>query len=156
MVSLWPSLARIEQTCDWPPQWDAWSVSGQYLYFRYRSGIGTVTAYPSPDWEAWDPATEPWIQWDDDSGDTDIDLADFLDAAGLRLAPILTWRTRMERLLRRLTRRCEVHDRPSYPRIRDLERALGTPVSDAPDDLVTALSDPHLIDCQHAWCPHRQ
>lgn len=62
----------------------------------------------------------------------------------------------MERLLRRLTRRCDVHDKPSYPRIRDLEHALGHPPSDAAPDLVAALSNPDLIDCGHRWCPHHR
>lgn len=158
MVSLWPSLAHVRQTTEWPAQWDAWTITGQYLYLRYRSGIGSVTPYPSPDWETWDPTVQPLIEWDDDSGESEICLADFLEAAGLRLvlAPPTTWRARMHSLLRRLTRRCDVHDKPSYPRIRDLEQALGMPPSAAPRDLVDALSDPTLVDCGHSWCQPRR
>ena len=59
-------------------------------------------------------------------------------------------------LLRRITRRCETHDRPSYPRIRDLESSLGLPPSAQPTSLVDALIDPRIIDCGHAWCRSRQ
>ena len=36
-------LGRVVQTC-WacPSQWDAWTIDGQYLYLRYRWGVGTV------------------------------------------------------------------------------------------------------------------
>ena len=61
----------------------------------------------------------------------------------------------MTALLRRIARRCETHDRPSYPRIRDLETSLGLPPSAPPASLVDALSDPRIIDCGHAWCRHR-
>lgn len=36
-------LARVQQTCfACPSQWDAWTSGGQYLYLRYRWGVGTV------------------------------------------------------------------------------------------------------------------
>ena len=44
----------------------------------------------------------------------------------------------MLRLLRRIARRCETHDRPSYPRIRDLETSLGLPLSAPPASLADA------------------
>ena len=36
-------LSRVVQTC-WgcPSQWDAWTREGEYLYLRYRWGVGTV------------------------------------------------------------------------------------------------------------------
>ena len=38
-----PAIGRVVQTCfACPSQWDAWTVSGQYLYLRYRWGVGTV------------------------------------------------------------------------------------------------------------------
>lgn len=37
------TIARAVQTCfACPAQWDAWTVGGQYLYLRYRWGVGTV------------------------------------------------------------------------------------------------------------------
>lgn len=81
-------IARAIQTTDClPVQWDAWTGTGQYLYLRYRSGVGSITAYPSPDWTAWDPDTAPLVQWDDDSGDNEISLDDFLIASGAELTP---------------------------------------------------------------------
>lgn len=42
-------LVRVVQTC-WacPSQWDAWDADGQTYYMRYRSGVGTVEAVPTP------------------------------------------------------------------------------------------------------------
>ncbi|WP_190157330.1 hypothetical protein [Streptomyces litmocidini] len=62
----------------------------------------------------------------------------------------------MGSLLRRLARRCEAHDRPSQPRIRDLEQQLGIDPSATPDDPVAAYTDPALIECGHRWCQRRR
>lgn len=36
-------IGRIIQTCSaCPSQWDAWTPEGDYLYLRYRWGVGTV------------------------------------------------------------------------------------------------------------------
>lgn len=62
----------------------------------------------------------------------------------------------LESLLRRIARRCETHDRPSYARTRRLEDALGMEPSAPPASVVDAFADPQLIDCGHTWCPHRR
>ncbi|GAA4676808.1 hypothetical protein GCM10023347_33920 [Streptomyces chumphonensis] len=62
----------------------------------------------------------------------------------------------MLQLLRRIARRCETHDRPSYPRIRGLETSLGLEPSPPPASLTDALSNPEIIDCGHAWCRSRR
>jgi hypothetical protein len=82
-------LVRVVETCSaCPSQWDAWTATGQYLYLRYRSGIGTVEAQPSPDPDTWDLDKEPIVEWNTGGRlDGCIDLSDFLDAAGLALAP---------------------------------------------------------------------
>ncbi|WP_235455282.1 hypothetical protein [Streptomyces olivochromogenes] len=82
-------LARVVQTCgECPSQWDAWTTSGQYLYLRYRHGEGSVEQHPSEDCDTWDgEESSLWTQWDDGTDGGHIELADFLAAAGLRLAP---------------------------------------------------------------------
>lgn len=36
-------VSRVVQTCfACPAQWDAWTPEGEYLYLRYRWGVGTV------------------------------------------------------------------------------------------------------------------
>ncbi|SHI67343.1 hypothetical protein [Streptomyces sp. 3214.6] len=82
-------LARVVRTClAVPSQWNAWTVDGQYLYLRYRSGIGTVDAYDTED-------SEQWTQFPDgrvaifDTGETyggDMALTEFCERAGLQLA----------------------------------------------------------------------
>ncbi|MFF1685941.1 hypothetical protein [Streptomyces sp. NPDC058254] len=62
----------------------------------------------------------------------------------------------MRNLLRRIARRCDTHDRPSYPRIRDLEQSLGITPSAQPSSFADAYSDPALIDCGNAWCNSRR
>jgi len=59
-------------------------------------------------------------------------------------------------LFRRLTGRCETHDRPSQPRIRDLEQQLDIEPSATPDSFTEAYSNPALIDCGHRWCQQRR
>lgn len=81
-------VARAVQTCGGrPSQWDAWTDQGQYLYLRFRHGVGSVTPYPSEDYEAWDPDVRPAIEWDDETAEGDISLEDFLAKAGMDLAP---------------------------------------------------------------------
>ncbi|MEU6762557.1 hypothetical protein ABZ916_08525 [Streptomyces sp. NPDC046853] len=80
-------LARTIRTCHaMPSQWDAWTTEGQYLYLRYRHGVGSVETYPDPDPATWDEGALI-TEWDDATGRGKITLADFLAAAGLRLAP---------------------------------------------------------------------
>ncbi|MEE1782506.1 hypothetical protein PUR71_06160 [Streptomyces sp. SP17BM10] len=82
------TLARVVQTCSASPsQWDAWTTTGRYLYLRYRHGNGSVELQPSEDVDTWDgEGYELRAEWDDGTGGGSIDLADFLSAAGLRLA----------------------------------------------------------------------
>lgn len=74
-------LTRVVQTCfACPSQWDAWTAEGQYLYLRYRSGIGTVQ-------EQLD--TDTWrtiVRFGEPSMDGVISLEDFLARSGLELA----------------------------------------------------------------------
>lgn len=40
-------LTHTVRTCrSMPAQWDAWTTDGQYLYLRYRHGVGSVETYP--------------------------------------------------------------------------------------------------------------
>jgi hypothetical protein len=67
-----------------PYQWDAFPVSGGYLYLRYRHGRGRVEWAPSQaDW--W--KTHGGIELDawSDSDDRDLDLEEF--CASTRLIP---------------------------------------------------------------------
>ncbi|WP_329301842.1 hypothetical protein OG410_29305 [Streptomyces sp. NBC_00659] len=87
-------LTRVVQTCSaYPSQWDAWTADGQYLYLRYRHGVGCVEWHPGPEDDADTP--DSWneglsgllIEWDDGTESGVIGLEDFLVAAGLVLAP---------------------------------------------------------------------
>ncbi|MGW1498946.1 hypothetical protein ACWCQW_10300 [Streptomyces mirabilis] len=82
-------LARAIRTCTAvPSQWDAWTVDGQYLYLRYRSGIGTVDAYDSPESDEWPQPPDGRVAIFD-TGDRyggDMTLADFCERTGLQLA----------------------------------------------------------------------
>ena len=78
-------IARAVETCGGcPAQWDAWTADGQYLYLRYRHGVGTVDAEPSPDVDTW---TEDHrvAQFDTGDGLGGIELAEFCRLAGLVL-----------------------------------------------------------------------
>jgi hypothetical protein len=88
-------LARVVETCSaCPSQWDAWTATGQYLYLRYRFGIGTVDTYDSTDCETWTrPPDGEVARFGESSLDGDINLADFLQATGLQLAPDAEVRT---------------------------------------------------------------
>ena len=82
-------LARVVRTCAAvPSQWNAWTVDGQYLYLRYRSGIGTVDAYDSEDSEQWTRVPDGAAARFDtgDRLDGEMDLPEFCERAGLQLA----------------------------------------------------------------------
>ena len=57
-------------------------------------------------------------------------------------------------LLRRIARRCDVHDRASYTHTRRLEEALGMKPSPPPTSFTDTYRNPALIDCGNRWCPH--
>ncbi|MEU4168903.1 hypothetical protein AB0F46_18750 [Streptomyces sp. NPDC026665] len=82
-------LARVERTVSsHPSQWNAWTVDGQYLYLRYRHGIGTVDAHDSEDFSTWTYSAERRLAAFDtgQKWDGEISLADFCERAGLQLA----------------------------------------------------------------------
>lgn len=73
------------QAC--PSQWDAWTDSGQYLYLRYRWGVGTVEEFDSPDPSTWGSDLNPIAEFDTGKEfDGEITLAEFCEHAGLLLA----------------------------------------------------------------------
>jgi hypothetical protein len=83
-------LVRVVRTCTaCPSQWDALTDNYQYLYLRYRSGIGTVDAYDTADSEKWTHVPDGAVARFDtgDRLDGEMSLTDFVDAAGLQLAP---------------------------------------------------------------------
>ncbi|GGU91028.1 hypothetical protein GCM10010275_30070 [Streptomyces litmocidini] len=81
-------IVRAVRTCPaCPSQWDAWTTDGQYLYLRYRHGIGSVEQHPSPDLDTWGPEYAPLAEWDDGTGNGEISLTEFLATSGLTLAP---------------------------------------------------------------------
>jgi hypothetical protein len=87
------ALVRVVETCNaCPSQWNAWTVDGQYLYLRYRSGIGTVDAYGSADHETWTRIPDGAVARFDtgDRLDGDMDLAEFCERSGLDLLPDAT------------------------------------------------------------------
>lgn len=61
-----------------------------------------------------------------------------------------------EHLLRRIARRCDIHDAPSPTRTRQLEQALGQPLSAPPERLTDAFYNPAIIDCGYTWCRTRR
>jgi len=84
------TLTKVVQTCpSLPSQWDAWDVDGRYYYLRYRSGRGTVDTYDTADHEMWATAPDGGVTsfQRGDGYDGEITLTDFLNAAGLKLAP---------------------------------------------------------------------
>jgi len=83
------SIVRAVRTCTaCPSQWNAWTADGQYLYLRYRSGIGTADAYNNPDADTWTRIPDGNIARFDteDRHDSEIDLDEFCDLANLDLA----------------------------------------------------------------------
>lgn len=80
------TIVKAVQTCAaCPSQWDAWTDEGQYLYLRFRHGIGTVEEQPSPDVDAWS-VKEPDVRFRHDDLDGSISLAEFAEHANLKLA----------------------------------------------------------------------
>ncbi|MFF3566039.1 hypothetical protein ACFYXS_39035 [Streptomyces sp. NPDC002574] len=55
-------------------------------------------------------------------------------------------------LLRRIARRCDIHDRSSPLRIRELEEALGMPLSPEPYGSLTIYLNRDPIGCGRHWC----
>lgn len=85
-----PLQLVVETCCACPNQWDAWTTDGQYLYLRYRSGIGTVDAYDAPGPDGWTVPPDGRVARFEDCDDPpaiDIGLDEFLHRTGLRLAP---------------------------------------------------------------------
>lgn len=83
-------LARAVRTCTaCPSQWSAWTVGGQYLYLRYRSGIGTVDAYDTEDSGQWARIPDGAVARFDtgDRLDGEMTLTEFCQRTGLQLAP---------------------------------------------------------------------
>ncbi|MEV4969828.1 hypothetical protein [Streptomyces scopuliridis] len=82
-------LVKVVRTCRaCPSQWDAWRADGQYLYLRYRHGVGSVEAQPGPDTDTWNESGDVLLaEWDDGTSSGDISLEEFLALAGLELAP---------------------------------------------------------------------
>ncbi|MCX5522181.1 hypothetical protein OG342_04770 [Streptomyces bobili] len=82
------TLARVVQTCEAvPSQWNAWTTDGQYLYLRYRSGIGTVDAYDTEDSDQWARIPDGAVARFDtgDGPDGEMDLPEFCQRAGLQM-----------------------------------------------------------------------
>lgn len=82
-------LARVDRTCTAvPSQWNAWTTGGQYLYMRYRSGIGTVDAFDSPTPEAWPHFAAGLVARFEHGGRYagDMSLVEFCERTGLQLA----------------------------------------------------------------------
>jgi hypothetical protein len=82
-------IVRTVRTCvACPSQWNAWTADGQYLYLRYRSGIGTADTYTSPDLDTWTRIPDGNVaRFDtDDRHHSELDLDEFCDLAGLTLA----------------------------------------------------------------------
>lgn len=82
-------IVRAVQTClACPSQWDAWTDTGQYLYLRYRGGVGTADAYDTAESALWEhPPTGSVARFGEpDLGDGCIELDEFCARAGLDLA----------------------------------------------------------------------
>jgi hypothetical protein len=65
-------------------------LDGQYLYLRYRHGIGTVDAYDAPGPNGWTVPPDGAVarfEDDDEPPAIDIGLDEFLHRTGLQLAP---------------------------------------------------------------------
>lgn len=60
-----------------------------------------------------------------------------------------------EGALRRIARRCDIHDRPAPAAIRRLEAELGMEPSPPTGNFVEDHANPRLIDCGHDWCRAR-
>lgn len=105
-------IVKVVQTCAAAPsQWNAWTANGQYLYLRYRSGIGTADAYDTTDSEQWPHAPDGAAAYFDtgDRLDGEITLQEFCRQAGLILA------SRRQRAWARIHRTLTVALRPIRP-----------------------------------------
>lgn len=116
-----PIARAVRTSAACPTQWDAWTADGQYLYLRYRSGIGTADAYDDPDPETWTRIPDGNVARFDteDRHDAEIDLEDFCYLAGLELAlrdsaKRPTAITRIRRWLAGLLRRIGKRDAIEY------------------------------------------
>jgi len=79
------TIVKAVQTCyACPSQWDAWTDQGQYLYLRFRHGVGTVEAQPSPDVHSW-TNDEDVIEFTHEKLDGVISLAEFAARANIKL-----------------------------------------------------------------------
>lgn len=80
------TIVKAVQTCAaCPSQWDAWTDEGQYLYLRFRHGVGSVEEQPGPDVRSWnDKGME--IEFRHDELDGVISLKEFAEYANLKLA----------------------------------------------------------------------
>jgi hypothetical protein len=82
-------IVRAVRTCvACPSQWNAWTADGHYLYLRYRSGIGTADTYSDPDPDTWTRIPDGRVARFDteDRHDSEINLDEFCQLAGLTLA----------------------------------------------------------------------
>jgi len=80
------TIVRAVQTClSCPAQWHAWTDAGQYLYLRFRHGVGTVEEQPSPDWTSWNDDGLR-VRFVHDDLDGSISLKEFAERANLKLA----------------------------------------------------------------------
>ncbi|WP_190329527.1 hypothetical protein [Streptomyces venezuelae] len=82
------TIVRAEMTCEsHPSQWDAWTDDGQYLYLRFRSGLGTADAYATNRPETWERVPDGAVARfrRGDRWDSEIELEEFCQRAGLRL-----------------------------------------------------------------------
>jgi hypothetical protein len=66
------------------------------------------------------------------------------------------WRLDGEWVLRRIARRCEIHDRAHPFVIRRLEAEFGFEPSPRKGGFADRYSNPELIDCGHEWCWSRR
>ncbi len=79
------TIVKAVQTClSCPSQWDAWTDTGQYLYLRFRHGVGSVEEQPGPDVSTWGDET-PAVLFGHPDRDGDISLAEFAERANLKL-----------------------------------------------------------------------
>lgn len=79
------TVVKAVQTCpSCPSQWDAWTDNGQYLYLRFRHGVGTVEEQADADWQSWTDK-EPEVRFRHAELDGWISLAEFAEHANLKL-----------------------------------------------------------------------
>lgn len=80
------TVVKAVQTCRaCPSQWDAWTDEGQYLYLRFRHGVGTVEAQPGPEVFSW-TNDGPVLEFIHGDLDGSISLKEFAEHANLKLA----------------------------------------------------------------------